>query len=147
VDTYFDGRRPRGRKFYMHGALAKGDLPLEACEVGSRFALRLEFENLTQGELGLLLTALGLGEPKWWPKLGGGKPACLGTIEVVEPTLTAHNPQVSYSDLDAAPAPLAIAPLLEAARTKQLILDQPARRLAEILRWPREDRECPDRNY
>src|SRR5262249_11753208 len=68
VDTYFDGRRPRGRKFYMHGALARGNLPLEACAEGSRFALRAEFENLTPGELGLLLIALGLGEPKLWPK-------------------------------------------------------------------------------
>lgn len=147
VDTYFDGRRPRGRKFYMHGAQARGDLPLEACEAGSRFALRLEFENLTPGELGLLLTAMGLGEPKWWPKLGGGKPACLGTVEVVEPVLTAYEPRATYTDFDAAPAPLAVEPLLAAARSEGLILEQPARRLAEILRWPREDRTCPDRNY
>lgn len=147
VDTYFDGRRARGRKFYMHGALAKGDLPLEACEEGSRFALRLEFENLSRGELGLLLTALGLGEPKWWPKLGGGKPACLGTIEVAEPTITAYEPQALYRDFELTPQPLDLAPLLEAARSERLILEQPARRLAEILRWPREDRQCPDRVY
>lgn len=145
VDTYFDGNRPRGRKFYMHGARAEGNLPLEACEPGSRFGLRLEFANLTPAELGLLLTAMGLGEPKWWPKLGGAKPACLGTIEIIEPTLTAYDLQASYSDFDAAPQPLAFAPLLEAARS--LILEQPARKLAEILRWPREDRACPERNY
>ncbi len=147
VDTYFDGRRPRGRKFYMHGALAKGNLPLEACDIGSRFALRLEFENLSRGELGLLLTALGLGATKWWPKIGGGKPACLGTIEVVEPTLTGYDLQTSYSDFDAAPQPMELAPLLESARDEKLILSEQVGRLAQVLHWPREDRACPDRNY
>jgi hypothetical protein len=147
VDTYFDGKRLRGRKFYMHGKLAKGDLPLEACEVDSQFALRLDFENLTPGELGLLLTALGLGEPRWWPKLGGGKPACLGTIEVMNPELVAYEPQAAYCDFAAPTASVPLAPLLEAARSEQLIQVEPARKLAEILRWPNEDRECPHRNY
>lgn len=147
VDTYFDGRRPRGRKFYMHGALARGDLPLEACEAGSRFELHMSFENLSPGELGLLLTALGLGEPRLWPKLGGGKPACLGTIEVGDAQVSALDPAAAYGEFDAAPAALDVAPLLEAARAERLVLAEPAGRLAEILRWPREDRECPHRNY
>lgn len=147
VDTYFDGQRPRGRKFYMHGALAKGNLPLEACAVDSRFQLEMDFENLTQGELGLVLTALGLGEPRLWPKLGGGKPACLGTIEVSEPALVALDTRSTYTDFDATPQPLDLAPLLEAARTEKLILSEQVGRLAEVLRWPREDRNCPDRSY
>lgn len=147
VDTYFDGRRPRGRKFYMHGALAKGNLPLEACAVDSRFQLEMDFENLTQGELGLVLTALGLGEPRLWPKLGGGKPACLGTIEVIEPALVALDTRSTYTDFDATPQPLDLAPLLEAARTAKLILSEQVDRLAEVLRWPRDDRNCPDRSY
>jgi CRISPR/Cas system CSM-associated protein Csm3 (group 7 of RAMP superfamily) len=144
-DTYFEGQRPRGRKFYMHGTLAKGNLPLEACPVESRFGLRMEFENLAAGELGLVLAALGLGESKLWPKLGGAKPACLGTIEVVDASLTALDTRAAYGEFDAAPAPLDLAPLLEAA--KPLVLNTQLGRVAEVLRWPREDRACPDRSY
>jgi CRISPR/Cas system CSM-associated protein Csm3 (group 7 of RAMP superfamily) len=148
VDTYFDGRQPRGRKFYMHGTLATGDLPLEACEAGSVFGLRMEFESLTAGELGLVLIALGLDEQqRLWPKLGGGKPACLGTIEATAPTLSALSAADAYADFDAQPQPLDAAPLLAAARGERLVIDAALRQLAEILRWPREDRACPDRNY
>jgi CRISPR/Cas system CSM-associated protein Csm3 (group 7 of RAMP superfamily) len=145
--TYFDGGRVRGRKFYMHGALAKGSLPLEACPVGSRFALRADFENLTAGELGLLLIALGLGEPRLWPKLGGGKPACLGTIEVTEARATGYDAARAYEDFDAGAEPLEIGPRLAAARQERLALDEQLRRVAEVLRWPREDRACPDEAY
>jgi len=147
VDTYFDGRRPRRRKFYMHGELAKGDLPLEACDAGSRFGLRMDFNNLTQGELGLILIALGLGEPRLWPKLGGGKPVCLGTIEVLDPQLTIDDPRASYRDFDAVSALQSIPPLIEAARAERLVLDDQLNRLADILRWPRAERRCPDRSY
>jgi hypothetical protein len=115
--------------------------------VGSRFALRLDFSNLTPGELGLILIALGLGEPRLWPKLGGGKPACLGTIEVLEPRLVCDDPRARYSDFEAAAAPLDIASLIAAARAEGLALAPQLARLAETLRWPREERECPDRSY
>lgn len=147
LNTYFAGRQPHGRKFYMHGKLAEGNLPLEACAVDSKFALQVAFENLTPGELGLLLTAMGLGEPQWWPKLGGAKPACLGTIAIVEPHLIAYAPQAAYRDFDLPTEPVALAPLLEAARSESLIVTEAVQRLAEILRWPREDRACPERNY
>jgi hypothetical protein len=107
----------------------------------------MDFENLTGGELGLLLYALGLGEPKLWPKLGGAKPACLGTIEVVDARLETIDARAAYADFDVAPQPLAIAPLLQAARDEKLVLDEQLQRLAEVLRWPREDRGCPDRSY
>lgn len=145
IDTYFDGRQPRGRKFYMHGKLAHGNLPLEACPPGSTFKLQMGFENLTAGELGLVLIALGLGEPKLWPKLGGGKPACLGTIEVTNAQLTSLDVRAAYADFDTAPQALEIAPLLEAA--KPLVLHTQLGKLAEVLRWPREDRGCPGRPY
>jgi CRISPR/Cas system CSM-associated protein Csm3 (group 7 of RAMP superfamily) len=139
----------KGRKFYMHGKLASGDLPLEVCPVGSRFTFRIDFENLTQGELGLLLIALGLGEPRWYPKLGGGKPACLGTIEVVEPRIEfTERMDQWYTDFDA-PATQEgdVSALLKAARDERLVLEDQARRLAGILRWPRDDRRCPNRSY
>lgn len=146
---YLDQSRSlKGRKFYMHGKPASGDLPLEVCPVNSTFRFRVDFENLTPGELGLLLIALGLGEPRWYPKLGGGKPACLGTIEVVEPKVEiTESMQQWYTDFDM-PAPQArdIPALLQAARD-DLVLEDKVRRLADILRWPRDDRQCPDRSY
>lgn len=148
TDAYFDGRQPRGRKFYMHGALAPGDLPLEACPADSRFGFRMDFESLTPGELGLLLIALGLDEAyRLWPKLGGGKPACLGTIELADARLATLDPRAAYVELDTEPEPRAIGPLLQAARDEGLVLEPQLRRLAELLRWPRPDRACPDRSY
>lgn len=151
VDTYFDGRRPRGRKFYMHGALAGGDLPLEACPIESSFELRAEFENLSPSELGLVLTAMGLGadpaQPRFRPKLGGGKPACLGTIEVTGVEVIAFRGGAAHIDFDAVPEKLDVAPLLAAARDEGLVLDTQIGKLAEVLRWPNTNRKCPDRNY
>ena len=132
----------------MHGALAPGDLPLEACPPDSRFGFRMDFESLTPGELGLLLIALGLDETyRLWPKLGGGKPACLGTIELADARLATLDPRAAYVELEAEPAPRAIGPLLQAARAEGLVLEPQLRRLAELLRWPRPDRACPDRSY
>lgn len=151
TDTYFEGRQPRGRKFYMHGTLAGGDLPLEACPLESTFELRMEFENLSAGELGLVLTAMGLSEtpeqPRFYPKLGGGKPACLGTIEIAGVALVGFAGAAAYADFDAAPQPLDLVAMLAAARSEGLVLDAQLGRLVEVLRWPREDRSCPDRSY
>ena len=147
VRTYADGTRLKGRKFYMHGALSRGDLPLEVIAEGGSLDLLAHFDNLTAGELGLLLIGLGLGEPRLWPKLGGAKPACLGTIEVSAPTQTIFQPHAGYADFTVESQPVALAPLLAAARIEGLILDTQLADLSEILRWPREDRRCPDRNY
>jgi hypothetical protein len=147
--TYFDGTRVKGRKFYMHGTPAKGDLPLEACPEGSRFPFQADFAGLTEGELGLLLLALGLGEsePAFYPKLGGAKPACLGTLEVAETRVEIISTRAAYQEFDIVPESREIGPLLAAAHAERLVLEPQLARLAEILRWPREDRNCPDRNY
>jgi len=148
--VYLDARgQLRGRKFYMHGRPASGDLPLEVCPVESTFTFRLDFENLTPGELGLILIALGLGEPRWHPKLGGGKPACLGTIEVIEPHVEMTDPVTQwYADFDTPAAQAGDIPaLIRAARDEGLVLENQVHRLADILRWPRDDRRCPDRSY
>ena len=144
---FLDNGLLKGRKFYMHGALAMGNLPLEVIAEGGSLDLLAHFDNLTAGELGLLLIGLGLGEPRLWPKLGGAKPACLGTIEVSAPTLTIFSPHAGYADFAVESQPVALAPFVAAAHTEELILDQQLTDLAAILRWPREDRRCPDRNY
>lgn len=145
---YFDeDSRPRGRKFYMHGNLAKGNLPLEACAAGSKFRLRMSFNNLTKEELGVILIALGLGEPRFCPKLGGGKPVCLGTIEISQPVLHCDNPHARYSDAETVAAIPTIDELITAGRS--LVLQPQLEHLASILRWPRDDddRDCPKGSY
>jgi len=153
--TYYEGTRPKGRKFYMHGKVAElaGGIPLEVCPADSRLALRIAFDGLSSGELGLLLVALGLGAdplPRLWPKLGGGKPICLGTLEVSEPQLRIATPRESYHDFDAIEAliaPADLTPHLAAALTEGLLAEPQLRALAAILRWPREDRDCPPLPY
>jgi CRISPR/Cas system CSM-associated protein Csm3 (group 7 of RAMP superfamily) len=141
---YRDGDRPRGRKFYQHGKLAKGNLPLEACPADSKFALRVTFENLKPADLGLLLTALGHGNTKFWPKLGGHKPACLGTIEFQDLQIRVLDQQESYSSFDLQYREVDTATLIAAAQS--LVLSTQLGQLAEILRWP-NDRQCPDGVY
>lgn len=146
VSTYFDGQHPHGRKFYRHGTPAEGDLPLEVCPVNSQFTLYVQFSNLSESELGLLLTALGLGEPRLWPKLGGAKPACLGSIEVSLQELSIYVPKVSYSDFDSVTTTRNTAELIAAAQSEGLLLTRQLQLLADILRWPNEE-ACPDRAY
>lgn len=150
-DAYFDGANPRGRKFYMHGTLAKGDLPLEACAIDSVFDLRLEFENLTPGEIGTILCAMGLGETRFCLKLGGSKPSCLGTVEIADPYIEALNPEAAYTAFDFTSAVLdqkELSLLLHFAKAEKLVLNEQLQRVADILRWPRDDnRTCADRNY
>lgn len=141
---YRDGNRPRGRKFYQHGKLAKGNLPLEACPEGSRFALRVTFENLKPADLGLLLTALGHGNTQFWPKLGGHKPACLGTIEFQDLQIRVLEQQESYSSFELQYREVDTTTLIDAAQS--LVLSTQLGQLAEILRWP-NDRQCPDGVY
>jgi hypothetical protein len=150
-DTRYAGYRVPRRKFYMHGKLAEGTVPLEACSVESRFTFKLDFANMTDGELGLLLLALGLGKPKLWLKLGGAKPACLGTLETVEPHLEiwqTHGEQHIYHNFEVASVSQTdIQSFLDAASTEGLVLEEQLKRLAGVLRWPRDDRDCPGGVY
>jgi CRISPR/Cas system CSM-associated protein Csm3 (group 7 of RAMP superfamily) len=152
--TYFQQRKLKGRKFYMHGELANGNLPLEACPPGSEFVFRMEFENLSKVELGILLLALGLGEPKLHPKLGGGKPVCLGTIEIIPDKLELWDAKSAYADFDMEQTLFSgevlqqkVNEMVQAAGASDLLLDEQVKQLADILRWPREDRDCPSEVY
>lgn len=143
-----DDDKAEGRKFYMHGKPAEGGLPLEVCPVDSRFELTMHFQNLTRGELGLLLFGLGLGEPRLWPKLGGAKPVCLGTLEVSTPKVCLSTPTERYSSFDDDDhTEVELATLFQEAHARTLVLREQLDKLADILRWPNEGRNCPERNY
>ncbi|HEY7067231.1 MAG TPA: RAMP superfamily CRISPR-associated protein [Chloroflexota bacterium] len=104
------GAPPPGRRFYGHGRPATGTVPIEVAPEGCAFAWRIDFANLQPAELGLLLIALGQGEPPLRFKLGGYKPACLGSAEFSVTALTVDDPATRYlsyvTDAGATPAPV-----------------------------------------
>ncbi|MFB0545531.1 MAG: RAMP superfamily CRISPR-associated protein [Anaerolineae bacterium] len=142
-------RQRRGRRFYFHGRPASGDVPVEVCPAGSRFRFDLQFENLRVGELGVLLIALGQGEPQITPKLGGGKPACLGSVRMEVESLTLRGSRRQYLDYDA-PEGGKSAEMAKyiavAQRAKNLLFREGLQRLGEVLHYD-EERECPSGGY
>jgi hypothetical protein len=81
---YLQGNQARGRKFYAHARPASGADPRACTKSGAELPLRIHFLNLSEAELGVLLTALGLHPKHPFPiKLGGGKPVGLGSVQVV----------------------------------------------------------------
>lgn len=143
--VYFEGAQVRGRKFYRHGpasgATASGNVPIEVCPRGSEFPFRIDFENLDSDELGLLLVALGQGEPPLFPKLGGGKPACCGSLRVAVTSVLAQAPSAMEWDTEF----LRLDPRALASETR-LVRTAGLEELRAILTHPGEG-PCPDRNY
>jgi CRISPR-associated protein Csm3 len=143
--AYVQNGQIKGRKFYRHGLengqTAGGNVPVEVCPRGSRFRLQVDFESLSRDELGLLMAALGQGEPPLFPKLGGGKPACCGSVRVEIASVTTF--PTGALEFDAEPVSEDVAAL---AGSAGLVHAANRTTLAEILRFPGED-PCPDRNY
>jgi hypothetical protein len=101
---YFDRGKVKGRKFYLHGnegRIAPGNVPIESCPVGSCFNLSVDIANLAKSELALLLFALGQGTPKLFPKIGGGKPACCGSLDMQNINFTMFQPKESFLKFEA----------------------------------------------
>jgi CRISPR/Cas system CSM-associated protein Csm3 (group 7 of RAMP superfamily) len=81
---YLQGNQARGRKFYAHARPASGADPRACIKSGAELPLRIHFLNLSEAELGVLLTALGLHPKHPFPiKLGGGKPVGLGSVQII----------------------------------------------------------------
>ena len=153
--VYVDERGQfKGRKFYYHGQMAEDprNAPVQVVPQGSRFSGSLQFQNLTADELALLLFALGL-DGSFALKLGGGKPACLGSLRIVPQSLElldlegfrSPQPRVTRyvgDELDRW-IPEKIRPV---ERRRDYILPQQASELRRILAYPGE-RECPAGMY
>lgn len=137
-------RAPRGalgRQVYRHGHPAAGPVPLEVCPVGSTFNLVIHFVNLQPAELGLLLTALGVGLRPFALKLGGYKPACFGSVQVEVIRLAVDDPLARYRRYpeEAVEAPATapdLTPYLQALRASDLLLMDRLERVAGLLRYP-----------
>lgn len=146
--AYRDARgNLKGRKFYMHGrTVVNAATPVEIFVPESQLAVKVRFENLTPGELGVLLTALGLGKPALTLKIGGGKPACYGSAVVVPNKLAVWEAaKALYGDYDAASTAGDDTERYVQAATG-LILPEHLKRLAEVWAYDMK-RECPGGNY
>lgn len=69
----------KGRKFYIHGKPAEGEVETEVINQNATFEFVLTFQNLADWELGLIFLAMGL-DNTFHLKLGGAKPRCYGSI-------------------------------------------------------------------
>lgn len=143
---YLKGKFPAGRKFYYHGqTVTKADTPVEVLTPESRLTLSIRFENLLPGELGVLLTAMGLGETELILKLGGGKPACYGSALISLNDLQVwENARALYADYDI--KRVAQPPDRYLKEAVGLILPDQLKDLADI--WAYDmSRRCPEGNY
>ena len=148
-------RHVPGRKFYMHGEIASGETPVEACEIGSRFRFVVQVDNLTQAEWGLFFTALGHHpDSPFKLKIGGIKPACFGSIDFqIENIHVEEQNRERYLDWNIQPESALTGEQLEAWKhectnlaTESLIKRDLLADLAQILQHP-NDRNCPSGLY
>jgi len=145
----------KGRKFYFHGQMREEprNEPVEVIPQGSHLTGSVDFENLTREELALLFFSLGL-DGSFRLKLGGGKPACLGSLEVRPTRLRLRRPKEEFLDYGAVPevyegeaaSRFIVGKIQEVESQARYILPEQARKLREILHYP-NDRECPTGMY
>ena len=153
-----DKTKPVGRKFYKIGVpRPKTDgryEPVEVCDPGSTFRLRIRFDNLACGELGLLLMALGCSAPPTFAlKLGGGKPLSLGTFQVNSISLTRFEPRTAWNQYEPGDSLIddsaKIGDYVQAACNEELVYQAGWDTLTRIWRHPSES-SCPggaDQSY
>jgi hypothetical protein len=143
---YYTSGKVKGRKFYKHGQpVIRANTPVEVIAPQSQLSFTVRFENLTEGEVGVLFTALGQGEREFLLKFGGGKPVCYGSVLVSLNDLQAwENVRDLYTSYDVEHIARNPSDYVEAAR--ELVLPDRLQRLAEI--WAYDmSRECPEGNY
>lgn len=148
--TYIkDDGKVRGRKFYKHGTPASGNVPIEVCPKDSYLDFSVSFDNLTESELGLLLIAMGLGEPRISPKLGGAKPVCYGSIDISvkeSKCRIINNMENAYLQYESAPISFDLTKYSE--KGNDILGKGKLEELAKILVYNLEElKECPTGNY
>jgi hypothetical protein len=139
---YKGGGKVKGRKVYQHGQpVTDANTPVEAIRPESKLSFQVQFDNLTEAQVGLLLTGMGVGKPPLVLKVGGGKPACYGSVlATVDKMQVWGDAQDLYESYDVEPDDIDLDKFLEAAQT--LIVPEQLERLAELLTY-NPQRECP----
>ena len=161
-ELYAPGRGQRsmrevpGRKFYMHGEVATGSTPVEACEKETQFRFVMQVDNLKQSEWGLLFTALGHHpEHSFKLKIGGAKPVCFGSIDFqIDEIQVQEQTRSRYLNWDLPQdstmtderLDMWTQTCIENADTDRLIQQELLSQLAQILKYP-NDRNCPTGLY
>lgn len=157
-ELYAPGRGQRnmrevpGRKFYMHGDVATGNTPVEACEEGTQFRFVMQVDNLKQSEWGLFFTAIG-HHPNYPFKLkiGGAKPVCFGSIDFqIDEIKVQEQTRSRYLNWDVTQDSTMTGERLETWKlscvnnqdTNRLIQQELLSELAQILKSS-NDRNCP----
>lgn len=143
------GGQFKGRKFYFHGQPREdpNQPPVEVIVPGSVVRGTIDFENLSHAELGLLFFALGL-DGSFALKLGGGKPACLGSLQInplrLELLSDYHflRAEPSVETLEGDEMVAYFGQQMQAAARARIVLKGQIEKIREILRYPNE-RECP----
>lgn len=81
--SYMIQGQARGRKVYEHRLVASGPDPRLVIRDGTAIPIRIDFTNLSEAEIGLLLASLGQHPQHRFPiKLGAGKPIGMGSVDV-----------------------------------------------------------------
>ncbi|MDW8365290.1 MAG: RAMP superfamily CRISPR-associated protein [Abditibacteriales bacterium] len=139
-------RAQQGRKFYKHGQPATGKEPFEVLPNGTQFDFRVDVESLTPDEMCLLLTALGIvGDLK--PKIGGGKPRCLGSAQVTLRQARFWSPQNAALEYERIESTLNADQLrAQVEKATNLIQQDALKKLQAILKHP-QGTECPPELY
>jgi hypothetical protein len=144
---YYKGSQVAGRKFYYHGrTVTDANTPVETLPLQALLTLTVRFEDLTEGELGVLLTALGLGKTPLTLKLGGGKPVCYGSFMILPEQLEVDaDPAAMYGSYEGASRQnMDLKDYVQAADA--LIERSHLKQLAEIWQYDM-NRHCPGGDY
>jgi len=152
---------PNGRKFYLHHKAFEDGFPhatqrrdyVQPLEEGAEFAFKVTFENLSSDLLAAVVASLtlsdraetGSGQEKVRHKLGYGKPAGLGSVNIeIERAALEPSPDERYRRFDISPDEKTGSELAEWVAKKQKRFFNTSRpsmqALARVLRWS-PDRE------
>jgi len=145
----------KGRKFYYHGRPAQDPRKpvIEVIPEKGKLSGHIDFINLTMEEMGLLFFALGL-DKTFRLKLGGGKPVCLGSFQILPQELSFwdKNDWIDYDgqageQYQDKPLEGLIQVFIEKTGSiKGYLIPKQMKALRRILRYP-HDRDCPSGNY
>lgn len=93
---------PGMRRYYPHKLVDQRSptWPVEVLLPGAKFLVKASFKNLSEAQLGLVLIAMGLGEWQLCPKIGAGKSAGLGAIQIQQSLIELFDPVKSFTQLE-----------------------------------------------